>query len=142
MTGWPRLRPTLTPPPGQPERERVGFDTGQRGHRVTVDVKGGVAQRRVAAVDRSGPGVAHPQDVITERHRVRRDHPLFVLAEEVVDELQPAVVDEQDVAAVPGACLNNTPRTSGLLTFTSANTENERPTMFTHAPIATGAVFG
>ena len=90
---------------GQPERERVGLDPGEGGHLGAVDVEGGVTDRGVRALDDARAGVADAEDVPAGRQGVGCDHPLFGFAEEVVDELQSAVGNEEHVAAVPGALL-------------------------------------
>ncbi len=88
---------------GQAERERVGLHSGQGGHRGVVDVERDIAQRGVTALDGAGASVGRTQDVGAQGHRVGRGHELLLFAEEVVDEVHPAVGEEQRVAAVSGA---------------------------------------
>ena len=72
----------------------MGFHSRQGGHRVAVHIEGGLADRRVGALDHAGAQVADAQDVLAGRQRIGCHHPLLLLAEEVVDELQPAVGHE------------------------------------------------
>src|ERR1700722_16493138 len=79
---------------GQSEGSGVRLYIRQRADRLVVDEQRDIPERRVAVLHGAGAGIADAEQMPPQRYCGRRGNLLLALTEEVVDVVQPTVLDE------------------------------------------------